>query len=229
MSAQRDGITSFRRLELIEELSCEQKNLRRMLKLHFIDQELHEANRTSKEHIECVALHGYRTLLWTTDARVALEREHNRVVARLVATEIAHDILEWMLEGWHFGERPSRHEAVGYVPSMKKTGLIKAGVHTKVIRRPSQSPNVTWKGTSLSAAADGWRRLPCDSVCVVGVLIRSPPKTRSRILRRGLLSRLKMRSNQKSILKSLFKGFCSEDCTYQVPLCDSPANGLFSK
>lgn len=131
-SVRRDGITKFRRVDLIEVLIFERNQLRHLLKLHFIDQELHEANRTSKDHIESFALHGYRTFLWTKDAQVALEREHNRLVARLVATEIADDILEWMLEGWHFGQRRSQHKVVGNVPSIKKTGPIKAGVDVKV-------------------------------------------------------------------------------------------------
>lgn len=143
MSVQRDGVTSFRRVELIEDLTSEEKQLRYTLKLHFVDEELHETYRTSSEHFECVALHGYRTYLWTKDARVALEREHNRLIARLVATDIAHDILDWMLEGWHFGERQSRHKVVGYVPSIQKTGLIKAGTSTQVnpltIYQPQQS------------------------------------------------------------------------------------------
>lgn len=139
-SVKRNEIKTFRRGELIEELSAERKHLRYMMKLHFIDVEFHDANRTSKQHMECVALHGYRTFLWTSDARVALEREHSRLVARMVATEIAGDILEWMLEGWHFGERQSRHDALGYVPSMKKIGMIKAGIDAKVI--DSQQPSI---------------------------------------------------------------------------------------
>lgn len=88
-----------------------------MLKLHFIDEELHEANRTPKQHMESIALHGYRTFLWTKDARIALEREHSRLVARVVAVEVAHGILEWMLEGWHFGERPSQRATLEHVSS----------------------------------------------------------------------------------------------------------------
>lgn len=132
MSVQRDGVTSFRRIELIEDLTSEEKQLRYMLKLHFVDEELHETHRTSSLHLECVALHGYRTYLWTKDAKVSLEREHNRLVARLVATDITRDILDWMLEGWHFGERQSRHKVVGYVPSIQKTGLVKAGTNVQV-------------------------------------------------------------------------------------------------
>lgn len=133
LSTKRDGSTTFRRIELIEELSSEQKHLRYMLKLHFIDHEFHEVNQTTCEHIESVALHGYRTFLWTKDARIALEREHSRLVARSVAIEITDYILEWMLEGWHFGERQSRHEAMGYVPSIRKDGFVTPGLYTKVI------------------------------------------------------------------------------------------------
>lgn len=139
-SVKRNETKMFQRGELIEELGAERKHLRYMMKLHFIDVEFHDANRTSKQHMECVALHGYRTFLWTSDARVALEREHSRLVARMVATEVAGDILEWMLEGWHFGERQSQHDAVGYVPSIKKAGMIKAGIDAKVI--DSQQPRI---------------------------------------------------------------------------------------
>ncbi|CAM9506461.1 unnamed protein product [Ectocarpus fasciculatus] len=118
-SVEVDGNTYFRRVDFIDELSSEQSYLRQRLKLHFIDEEFHEANRTSKQHIECVALHGYRTLLWTKDARVALEREHNRLVARAVAVEVTHDILQWMLEGWHFGERQPEHATLGHTPSVQ--------------------------------------------------------------------------------------------------------------
>lgn len=93
------------------------------MKLHFIDEEFHEANRTPKQHIESTALHGYRTFLWTKDARVALEREHSRLVARVVAVEVARDILEWMLEGWHFGERSSQRATTGGVPRTKVTNV----------------------------------------------------------------------------------------------------------
>lgn len=132
MSVQRDGNTCFRRVNLIEELNVEQSHLRHNMKLHFIDEEFHEANRTSEQHIECVALHGYRTLLWTKDARIALEREHSRLVARVVAVEITHDILEWMLEGWHFGERPSQGSTLGCAPSIQAKSLLKADIDTEV-------------------------------------------------------------------------------------------------
>lgn len=135
ISVQWDGVTSFRRVDFIHELSLEQKHLRLMLKLHHIDDEFHEANRTSSDHMESVALHGYRTFLWTKDARVALEREHSRLVARVVAVEITHDILEWMLEGWHFGERPCRHATQRHVPSVQANVPTKTGADDEVTKR----------------------------------------------------------------------------------------------
>ena len=64
---------------------------------------------------------------FTTQARRALEREHNRYVAMVVASDIVDDALEWMLEGWHFGERESRYSVAGYVPSLKSDGFVRAG------------------------------------------------------------------------------------------------------
>jgi len=44
-----------------------------------------------------------------------------------VAQEIVDDILDYMLEGWFFGERESNYHLVGFVPSVKKDGFMKAG------------------------------------------------------------------------------------------------------
>ena len=38
------------------------------------------------------------------EARNVLEKEHNKLVAKSVAKEIIDGILQWMLEGWYFGE-----------------------------------------------------------------------------------------------------------------------------
>ena len=45
----------------------------------------------------------------------------------VVASDIVDDALEWMLEGWHFGERESRYSVAGYVPSLKSDGFVRAG------------------------------------------------------------------------------------------------------
>lgn len=104
-SATADNRTRFDRNKLIEELHSEHCHLKHMLKLHLVDQEFHHVHQMDdKSYTKCISLHGYPTLLWIQDARVALGREHSRLVARLVALQIVDNILEWMLEGWHFGE-----------------------------------------------------------------------------------------------------------------------------
>ena len=65
--------------------------------------------------MEVKCLHGFRTLLWTSNARRALEREHNKLCATVVAGEIVNDILLNMLEGWYFGERESNFTVAGFV------------------------------------------------------------------------------------------------------------------
>ena len=55
----------------------------------------------------------------------ALESERNRIIADLLSNEIVDNILNWMLEGWYFGERESQFPAVGYVPSLRKEGPIR--------------------------------------------------------------------------------------------------------
>ena len=104
LSVKKGGSTVFRRAELIFDLESELKHERFLLRLTKVDQEFHMACATSKPHIECEALHRYKTMLWTTDAREALEAEHGRNVARLVSEQIVEGILDWMLQGWHFGE-----------------------------------------------------------------------------------------------------------------------------
>jgi hypothetical protein len=40
---------------------------------------------------------------------------------------VVDDILDWMLEGWYFGERESQFKVLGYVPTIKSTGKVRAG------------------------------------------------------------------------------------------------------
>ncbi|CAM9473461.1 unnamed protein product [Chrysoparadoxa australica] len=129
-STKKSGAFTFTREDLMHELERELNHSRFMLRLNAVDEEFHRASETAKDHIECVALHGYPTMLWTHDAIKALAREQSRLVARLVALDMTESILEWMLDGWYFGERRSEHKAVGYVPSLKKDGFIKAGFDT---------------------------------------------------------------------------------------------------
>ena len=127
LSAQLGGNSKFTRAELLDDLEGELGALRLNLNLDRVDKELHDAYASRAEFIEVSALHGYKMLLWTNNARVALQARQNRLIAMTVAREVCDEILEWMLEGWMFGERESQFNIIGYVPSVKKNGRVKGG------------------------------------------------------------------------------------------------------
>lgn len=127
LSAQLGGNRVFKRMALMDELTYERRELHQRLDLNNIDMELHDAFCTRKEYFESKFLHGYRLMLWTNNARLALENRHSRLCALSVAKEIVDDILDWMLEGWYFGERESQYKVLGFVPTIKSKGKIKAG------------------------------------------------------------------------------------------------------
>jgi hypothetical protein len=64
----------------------------------------------NQEYFESKHLHGYSMLLWTNNARKALEARQRNLVAVAVAKDVVDDILDWMLEGWYFGERESQFQ-----------------------------------------------------------------------------------------------------------------------
>jgi hypothetical protein len=127
LSAQLGGNTVFERDDLFNELTYEMREIERRLHLNHIDKELHDAFASRAEYVEVKHLHGYSTVLWTNNARKALGARQERLIAMNVAHEIIDDILEHMLEGWHFGERESKFQLAGFVPSVKKDGFMRAG------------------------------------------------------------------------------------------------------
>jgi hypothetical protein len=127
LSAQLGGNNKFTRAELLDELEGESFALRLNLNLDRVDKELHDAYASRAEFVEIESLHGYKMMLWTNNARLALQARQNRLIAMTVARDICDEILEWMLEGWMFGERESQFNIIGYVPSVKKDGKIKSG------------------------------------------------------------------------------------------------------
>jgi hypothetical protein len=133
LSAKRGGSRRFRRADLMHELTFEDTLLERQVRLCGLDRELHDSWATKKDHIEVRVLHGYRTLMWVSNARKALNFEHNKLVAATFATDLVDDILEFMLEGWVFGEIKSKFRMAGFVPSVKPEGTITA------LLRPSQA------------------------------------------------------------------------------------------
>jgi hypothetical protein len=100
-------------MDLLDELNTEIRELNRRIELNNIDFELHEAYKTRSEYMEVKFLHGYSMILWTNNARRALQARQSRLVAMTTGVEIVDDILNHMLEGWVFGETESHFTAAG--------------------------------------------------------------------------------------------------------------------
>ncbi|RHY28400.1 hypothetical protein DYB32_006002 [Aphanomyces invadans] len=141
------GAVALRKMDLFAELTLECRVWEKHLRLRAIDTELHATYNWPGDHFETVALHGFTQmqqvlslecsasttwLIWlflqTEKVKAALTREQNSLVAHLVSYEVMEDILEYMLEGWVFGERESHRKVQGYVPSVYTHGPLT--VHT---------------------------------------------------------------------------------------------------
>ena len=130
LMAQLGGTSVFSKPEVLWDLERERRAMKNEMDLNMIDKELHDAYATRKEYIEVHHLHGYGVMLWTNNARSALQARQATLVAVTVVKEVVDDILDFMLEGWHFGERESAFTMIGYVPSVKPGGpgeRIRAG------------------------------------------------------------------------------------------------------
>ena len=130
LMAQLGGESVFSKTEVLWDLESERNNLKNEMDLNNVDKELHDAYATRKEFIEVKHLHGYGVMLWTNNARSALQARQARLIATTVVKEVVDDILDYMLEGWYFGERESAFTMIGYVPSIKPGGRdtrIRAG------------------------------------------------------------------------------------------------------
>lgn len=114
----------MRREDIYQEVLNEIKSWERHLLLDKVDSELHACHITKELQFETTALHGFTQSQQTKKVKIALEREHNRLVSVITCHEVVEDVLEGMLEGWVFGERVSERKALGFVPSIKRSGPI---------------------------------------------------------------------------------------------------------
>ncbi|ETP13100.1 hypothetical protein F441_11679 [Phytophthora nicotianae CJ01A1] len=126
MAAIKSGNQAIRlrKSDLFDELTLEVKIWEKNLRLKAVDEEFHETFRSKNEFFETQALHGFRQIQHKNKVQIALQREHNVLVAHLTAYEVVEDVLESMLEGWVFGERESERQVLGYVPSLKREGPL---------------------------------------------------------------------------------------------------------
>ena len=118
------GNRVYRRQDLIDELNTETTIVNHHLELANIDKELHDVYATRKEYVEVKYLHGYAMTMWTNNARIALGARQKHLVGQIVAMSVIDGILDWMHEGWYFGETRVDTTIRGYVPSIDKDNLI---------------------------------------------------------------------------------------------------------
>jgi hypothetical protein len=126
LSYLRGGPVRQPRLDLVFELTFELQGLRSMLRLNDIDRELHAIYAAPKdEFVSTQVLHGYPAQLWRGNALIQLEAESSRIVSRQIVGEVLSDILDWMYEGWYFGEIKSAASLAGYVAVMNKARALR--------------------------------------------------------------------------------------------------------
>ena len=118
LSHLRGGPARQTKEDIVFELAYELSSLKSSLRLCAIDAELHGVYASHNEEVTIDALHGYPQQTWRSSAIVQLESEVGRLVARSVAGDVLDDALEFMMEGWHFGERASSQIVAGYVPAL---------------------------------------------------------------------------------------------------------------
>lgn len=148
-STEPESQVKVSRSDLFDELSHEQRTWERHLRLNQVDHELHDAHVTKEEMFETKSLHNFAQVQVTEKVKVALEREHNRLVGQISAVEILEDLLESMLEGWVFGPRESERVALGYVPSIKRSGPLT--LHDLRVMDKTQHDLVTGEATEARA------------------------------------------------------------------------------
>ena len=124
-STMNGGETNFIRTQLIKELSAEIVKIDSKLKLAQIDDELHRTYASKEAKVSIRSIHGYDTTVTRQDAIWALDREHNRHVAKMMASETIDNILEFMLDGWFFGERDTKaKKQLEELPSFDQRGTF---------------------------------------------------------------------------------------------------------
>ena len=198
----RGGVARLPRADLTFELQYELAELRRYKRRHLVDRELHDAYASTSEFMETHALHGHRQMQWTKNAIIALERERNRLLAHETAQEVTDQILDWMLEGWYFGERKSDLPVLGYVPSIKKDGPIRPHEAKKLVADKYDGA-LTLNKVRTRPGEEGWAGGPEDKL---GAMQRSVAGNVARVkaAREGTDVKHQLEETQNALTFGLF-------------------------
>lgn len=145
-SAFNGGNTTFTRHDLLHELQLESVELHRKMHLIEVDKEFHDAVQSNDEYCELRSLHGFPVMLWGDNARLALGIEHNRLIAIEVARDTVDVMLDWMQEGWYFGEIDTKllHKRDDHIDGHNEKLLSKEEYIMK-----SESESVALKATEM--------------------------------------------------------------------------------
>ncbi|EJK65956.1 hypothetical protein THAOC_13144 [Thalassiosira oceanica] len=128
-AARIGGDCIFDKQDLMKEMADEMTNIDSKLKLCTIDKELQWCYASTEASPSIRSVHGYATSTKSAkEAIIVLERERDKHIARIAALETIDGILEWMLEGWWFGERDtkrdSRHLEGGDTAAFDRRGSV---------------------------------------------------------------------------------------------------------
>lgn len=109
-----------------KEISKEIQVISQQIKVARVDKELHDAYLANdEEEIAVTSIHGFPVALSRNDAIVALERERNKHLGALMAVEVIDDILQWLLDGWYFGQSSSQESST--TPLQIKPSSVQRG------------------------------------------------------------------------------------------------------
>jgi hypothetical protein len=141
------GNTHFRRDDLLNELSNEAAELSRQKELTLVDQEFHDVVASQSQYVEVRRLHSYKVIMWTKNARDALAMRQSHLVAINVAEEAVDAILDFMLDGWYFGECD--------ITKVEREGALVQHKHLKKARKPDGTDEMALKLSDVKVARDG--------------------------------------------------------------------------
>lgn len=117
-----------------KEISKEIQTITQQIKVAHVDRELHDAYLANdEEEITVTSIHGFPVALSRNDAIAALEREREKHLGALMTVEVIDDILQWMLDGWYFGQSSSQQPSTTTLqikPSSVQRGSLLAKANT---------------------------------------------------------------------------------------------------
>ena len=117
-----------------KEISKEIQTITQQIKVARVDKELHDAYLANdEEEITVTSIHGFPVALSRKDAIAALERERDKHLGALMTVEVIDDILQWMLDGWYFGQSSSQQPSTSTLqtkPSSVQRGSLLAKANT---------------------------------------------------------------------------------------------------